>query len=114
MLYVIIGDDARMHARLYGVVFGGKTERVEADREQDVIALHAAFAGDDIEPGVGLDVADVQSRSARIRELDKRVKFRFARIVARAICFFIEPTLLPLAFDRFEIVFHTVYISFRM
>ena len=42
---------------------------------QDVEALHPAFAADDLQTGVRLDVAHVHTRTAGVRELYQTVEF---------------------------------------
>ena len=46
---------------LDGVVLGRQAERVKADREQNVVALHPALAADDVHRRKRARVADVQA-----------------------------------------------------
>ena len=64
-----------MHVVLDGVVLGGQAESVKAYREQDVLALHAALARDDIHRRIRPRVADVQSVARGIGELYERIEF---------------------------------------
>ena len=47
MLDVLIRDDTRMCIGLDRIVLSRKTECVETDREEDIVALHTALAGND-------------------------------------------------------------------
>ncbi len=57
-----------MDAVLDGVLLGRQAEGVVAHRVQDVVALHATVAADDVGGGVALRVADVQARAAGVGE----------------------------------------------
>ena len=50
----------RVHAALNGRVLGGQAKGVPADGVQDLVALHAIEAGQDIRDGVHAQVAQVQ------------------------------------------------------
>ena len=47
MLDVLIRHDTRMRIGLDRIVLSRKTECVETDREEDIVALHTALAGND-------------------------------------------------------------------
>ena len=104
MLDVCGRDDVRMRVGLDRVVLGGQTERVEAHREQDVIALHAALSGKHLKARIRLDVSDVHASAGRIRELDQCVEFRFAMVLLRLKAAVRVPIRLPLMFDGIKIV----------
>ena len=89
---------------LDGVVLGRQAESVPADREEHVIALHAALAGDDIHRRVAARMADVQTRAGGIRELDQRVEFRLFMAGFRLKAMGVLPFLLPLQLNLFGIV----------
>ena len=50
------------------VLLGGQTERVVAHRVQDVLAVHALIASEDVGADVAERVTDVQTGAARVRE----------------------------------------------
>ncbi|MPM92700.1 hypothetical protein SDC9_139835 [bioreactor metagenome] len=62
--------DGRVNARLDGVVLRRQAECVVADGVEHVIALHAAFARDDVHCGERARVADVQALPGRVGKLD--------------------------------------------
>jgi len=98
-LHVFFRDDRRVDAVLDRVVLGRQPERVVADREQHVVALHAPLARDDVHRGVRARVADVQPRPGRVRELDQRIELRpLVRFVRGERVDFV-PVPLPLLFD---------------
>ena len=103
---VLLRDNCRMDMVLDGEVLGRQTERVKADRVQDVVALHALFAADDVHRRKGARVADMKAGGRRIRELDEAVELR-SRIAGHGgigLRFF--PLFLPFGFNRCKIVFH--------
>ena len=96
-----------MSIGLDGIVLGRQAVGVKADREQDIVALHAAFAGHDLEARVGLDVSDVHAGARRIRELDKAVELRLFGEVDGMEHTGVFPLVLPFFLDRFKVVgFH--------
>ena len=92
-------------------VFRGKTESVKADREQNVIALHSLLSGNYFKAGIRLDVTNVHTCTAGIREFNQRVKFGKRIIVFRFKRMVVFPRLLPFFFNGFKIVGHGVYFS---
>ncbi len=64
----------RVLAGLDGVLFGGQAEGVPAHRVQDVVALGAMIAGDDVGRGVTLGMTDVQTGPGRVGEHVERVE----------------------------------------
>ena len=92
-----------MRVRFDRIVFGGQTERIEAHREQHVIALHTALARNDLKARIRLDMPDVHARAGRIRELDKSVEFLVGPFL-RLEAFLLRPLFLPLFFDRGKII----------
>ena len=79
-------------------------EGIEAHGEQDVVALHAALAGDDLQAGVGLDVAHVHAGAGGVRELHQAVELGLGVVVRGRKGLFRRPAGLPLGFDDFGIV----------
>ena len=95
-----------MDVVLDGEVLGRQSERVKADRVQDVVALHALFAADDVHRRKGARVADMKAGGRRVRELDEAVELR-SRIAGHGgvgLRFF--PLFLPFGFNGCKIVFH--------
>jgi hypothetical protein len=89
-----------------GGVFGGKTESIKADREKDVIALHSFLSGNNFKTGIRLDMTNVHTCTAGIRELYERIEFRKCMVFLGFKCVFFVPNLLPSFFDGFEIIRH--------
>ena len=100
---------------LDGKLFRGQAERVKAHGVQDVEALHALVAADDVGGDVTQRVTDVQTDAGRVREHVQHVELRLVGIEAvvagveggeGAVLF---PALLPLGLDRLDgvgVVFH--------
>ena len=107
-----IGDHPGMCIGLDSVVLSGQTERVVADREQNVIALHPALSGQHFHAAVSLDVADVHTGSAGIGELDQSVKLGLVAEILRFEEPFIFPFLLPFGFNLLKIVFHEMQLLY--
>ena len=87
-------------------VFRGQTESVKADREKNVIALHSFLSGNYFKSGIRLDVTDVHTGAAGVREFNQSVEFR-KRIIAfcfKRMIFF--PCFLPFCFNGLKIVRH--------
>ena len=106
MLNILIRDDTRMLIRLDRIVLGRQTERVEADREQDIVALHPALAGYNFKSGICLDMAYMHAGAAGIRKLDKAVELRLVTGIFRMKNTVLFPFILPLFLDFLEVIFH--------
>ena len=104
MLDVRGRDDVRVRVGLDRVVLRGQTERVEAHREQHVIALHAALSGKHFQARIRLDMPDVHTRAGRVRKLHERVELRLRVIRLRLKAVMRVPIRLPLPLDGVEIV----------
>ena len=75
--------DLGMLAGVDGIALRRQPERVVADRVQDVAALHAHEARDDVGADVAERMADVQPRPARVREHVEHVERLAARRAPR-------------------------------
>ena len=95
-----------MNTCFYSIVFGRESVCIESDREQNVIALHSSFSRNDLKARISLNVSDVHTRSAGIRELNKAVELRLLRKVHRMENARFLPFILPLFFYRFKIITH--------
>ena len=103
---VFFCNDGRMDMILNRIVLGRQAERIVADRENDVVAVHPLFTGDNVDGGKGARMTHMQARCAGIRELNQPVKLR-ARIAGDGgIRFLFFPDVLPFLFNGSEIVFH--------
>ena len=91
---------------LDGVVFGGQTKGVKPDREEHVVALHAALAADDVHRRERARVADVQTLAGGIRELNEAVKLRAGIAGDGGVGLGFLPLCLPFLFNCSKIVFH--------
>ena len=106
-LYVALRDVVRMHVVGYGVVLGGQAEGVEAYREEDVLALHAALARHDVHRGVRPGMTDMQSLSGGIRELDQGEELLLGPVAGHGLVgLVLKPVILPFLFYTREIVAH--------
>ncbi len=109
---VLLRRDRRVRARFHGVLLGRQTKRVPPHRMEDVEALHALVAAQDVGRRITLGMPHVKSRTARIREHVQTVELGFARAVVRGFeCLLVKPTLLPLLLDRRIIVVHLRYLT---
>ena len=109
---ILLRDDMRMRIRLDGVVFRGKAERIKADREQDVIALHAAFSREHLNGAVGFDMSYMHTLAGRIRELHESVPLRLFVKIHRLERIGVGPCLLPFRLNFTEVVFHAAVPHF--
>ena len=66
---------------LDGIVLRGQAEGVVAHGEQDVIAIHALFAGHHVHGGVGPGVAHVQALAGGIGKLHQRIELGLFTVV---------------------------------
>ena len=103
---VPLGDDGRMDVVLDGEVLRRQAESVEADRVQDIIALHPLFAADDVHRGERARMADVQARGRGVRELDKAVELGLFVAGDGGVGLGLLPLFLPFLLDGCKIVFH--------
>ena len=101
---VLVGRDLGVRARLDRVLLGGEAERVEAHRVQDVEALGALVAADDVRGGVALGVADVEAGAGGVGEHVQRVVLGLRGEVDRGEGLLLLPALLPLLLDFGEVV----------
>ena len=97
-----------MNTRLDGGILRGKTVGVKSNGEQNVVSLHPSLAGYYFQTGIGLDVTNVHTGTAGIRELHQTVKFRFAVIFGCVENAFVFPSVLPFLFNGLKIVLHAV------
>ena len=107
VLDIRVRDDTRVLVGLDRIILGRESESVETDREQDVIALHTAFSGDDFKACIGFDVSDMHACAARIREFYQTIEFGLVADIFSMEDLFCLPSGLPLRFNFAEVVFHT-------
>ena len=91
------------------VVLRRQTEGVEPDREQDVVALHAALAADDVDRRERARMTDVQTLPGRIRELDQTEELRARIAVDGGVGLGLLPLRLPFLFNCGKIIFHWIH-----
>ena len=106
VLDVLLRDDGGMDVVLDGKVLRRQAEGVKADGVQDIVALHALFAADDVHCRKGARMADVQSGGGRVRELDEPVEFRSRVAGHGGVGLFLLPLVLPFFLNGCEIVLH--------
>ena len=104
---VVFCNYGRMDVVLDGIVFRGQAESIKADGEQNIVALHPLFAGDDIHGSERSGVTDMQSLTRGVRELDQSVELGTGRVAGYGrIGLGLLPICLPLLFNCCKIVFH--------
>ena len=103
---VLLCHNGRMHMVLDGIVLRRQAEGVITDGEKNVVALHPLAAADDIHRRERTRMADMQSLSGRIRELDQAVKLRLVRAGDGAAALMLDPVFLPFLFNFCVIVLH--------
>ena len=106
---VVLGDDGGMDVVLDGVVLGGQAEGVKADGEQDVIALHALFASNDIHGREGTGMTHMQTLTGGIGELDQAVELGPLVAGDGGIGLGLFPIGLPFLFNGRKIVIHACF-----
>jgi hypothetical protein len=92
-----------MDAALDSGILGGQAKRIEADREHDVVAVHAQIARARIRRRHDVPVADVQI-AAGIGQHRQEVELLLSVIDHRAIQLILLPLRLPLRLDRARLV----------
>ena len=75
---------------------------------QHVVALHALFARNDIQCGVGARMAYMQTLTGRIRELYERVKLLLVRVILGMEALLLVSDVLPFLFYLFMIVLQRI------
>ena len=102
------GGDAGVLAGFDGVLFGGESEGVPAHGVEDVEAVHAFVAADDVGGGVALGVADVETGAGGVGEHVEDVVLGLGGVEVGiawsggAEGFVFEPMLLPFGFELVE------------
>ena len=89
-----------------GEVFRRQAKCIEADGVQDVIALHALFAADDIHGCKRTRMADMKTGSGGVWELDQAVKLWLFVPSDGGIGLLLLPFFLPFLLNGCKIVFH--------
>ena len=105
---VLLGNLCRMNMVLDGKVLSRQTECIPAHRIQHVVALHALFARNDIQRGVGARMAYMQTLTGRIRELYERVELLLVRVILGMEALLLVPDILPFLFYLFMIVLQRI------
>ena len=91
----------RMNTRLYSVVFGRQTERVEAHRLENVVAFHALITRVRIGKTVVVPMPQVQICARGVGEHFESVIFFLFRVVLEGVNFVLRPDFVPFFFDCF-------------
>ena len=105
---VLLGDLCRMHMVLDGKVLSRQTECVPAHRIQHVVTLHALFARNDIQRGVGARMAYMQTLTGRVRELNECIELLLVRVILGMEALLLVPDVLPFLFYLFMIVLQRI------
>ena len=101
---VLFGDHGRMNLVFDGIVLRGQAKGIITDGVKDVVALHAALAGDDVQRRVGAWMAHMQAISAGVGELDQAIVFGLVAGKLGIEHAAVQPALLPFLFDLFGVV----------
>ena len=106
VLDVLRRNDGGVNVVLDGKVLRRQAEGVKAHGVEDVVALHALFAADDVHRRERARVADVQARGGGVREFDQAVEL--GALVPRhgGVGLFLLPLVLPFFLNGCEIVLH--------
>ena len=109
ILDVLLSDHGGVDVVFDGEVLRGQAESVKADGEQDVVALHALFAGHHVDGREGTGMPHVQAGRGGVGELDEPVEL-FAGLVAGdgGVGLGLFPVVLPFFLNGRKIVLHTV------
>ena len=107
VLDVLLRDDGGVDVVLDGKVLRRQAESVKADGKQDVVALHALLAGDDVHGREGARMAHVQSGRGGVRELDQAVELRPRVPGDCGVGFGFLPVFLPFLLNGRKIVLHS-------
>ena len=102
--HIVMCDLCGVDPRLDGIVLRRQAERVVADGEEHVIALHAALSRNDVHCGERARMADVQSLSGWIGKLDQAVEFRLVMRALRFKAALVRPALLPFQLNVFRVI----------
>jgi len=102
---ILPGDHGGMDVVFDGVVLRGQAEGVKAHGEEDVIAVHPLFPGDDVHGRVGPGVAHMEPLTGGVGELDEAVELGLAAVIPGGEDLVLLPFFLPFGFDGGEIVF---------
>ena len=103
-----LSGDAGVSAGLDGVLLGGEAESIPAHRVEDIEAVHALVAADDVGRGVTLWMADVEAGARGVREHVEDVVFWLGRIetfitgTRGAVGFVLGPVGLPFGLEEVE------------
>ena len=87
-----------------GVVLRGQAEGVKAHGEEDVIAVHPLFPGDDVHGRVGPGVAHMEPLARGIGELDKAIELGLVAVVRGCVDLGVLPFFLPFGLNGGEII----------
>ena len=106
VLDVVLGNNGGMDMVLDGVVLRGQAEGIEADGEQNVIALHALLAGDDIHSREGAGMTHMQTLTGGIGELNESIELGALVAGDGGVGLGLFPVGLPFLFNGRKIVIH--------
>ena len=103
-VHVLLRGDRGVRAGLHGVLLGGEAEGVPAHRVEDVEALHALVAAEDVRRRIALGVAYVKARPRRVGEHVETVELRLVRRGIRLERLVFQPVFPPFRFNGAVIV----------
>ena len=111
--YVFAGRYFGVLTGLNGVLLGRQTVGIIAHRMQHVVASQTFVAAENVAGDVSQRMSDVQTRARRIRKHVQNVIFWTRRVGLGLIHSVVNPILLPLLLDLFEIVFHDLLRCYK-
>ena len=106
VLNVLRRNDGGVNVVLDGKVLRRQAEGVKAHGVEDVVALHALLAADDVHRRERARVADVQASGGGIRELNEAVELGALVACYGSIGLFLLPLFLPFFLNGCKIVLH--------
>ena len=69
MLDILLRNHMRMRVGLDGIVLRRKAKGIKSDGKENIITLHPAFSGQDLDGGIGLNMSDMHPCAGGIRKL---------------------------------------------
>ena len=102
-LYVLFGAVFGVNTRLYSVILGRQSERVEAHRLENRVALHALEPRERIGGTVVIPMPEVQIRARGVGKHLENVVFLVRVLAVKGVQTFLFPNIVPLFFDCFVI-----------
>ena len=108
---IVLGYNLGVNVVLDGIVLGRKSERVPADRIENVVALQPALSRNGIERRVGTRMTDVKSLTRGVRELDESVELFLIAVIKRVEHSLLLPHFLPFRLNSLVIILQFISLQ---